>query len=181
MGLKDFFKREKKKEPDPLNELTLSNMEPGYLVDYDLKTWEVQARNTYDWGDGEMSREWQLKSVEGVVYLEKETDDDDEWSLNRKVPFLSLGSEVKDRILEKGDPPDTIVFEGITYYLEETAGGHFYKNSKGPGKEMLRWSYEDEDGRRYLGVEQWGEEAFDASTGEPVEEFQFSNILPRDA
>ena len=143
MGFKDFFKKEKKKEIDPLKELTLSHLESGFLVDYDLKTWEVQAKNYYDWGDGEISREWQLKSAEEVVYLEKESDDEDEWSLNRKVPFLRLGSEVKQSLLDKGDPPDTIVFEGNPYYLDETAGGHFYKDSQGPGKEMLRWSYED--------------------------------------
>ena len=43
---------------------------------------------------------------------------------------------------------------------------------------MLRWSYEDEEGEVYLGIEQWGEWDFDATVGKPVEEYQFTNILP---
>ncbi|MFC1824604.1 DUF4178 domain-containing protein [Thermodesulfobacteriota bacterium] len=178
MGLKDFFKKNKKSELDPLRELTLARLKVGYLVDYDLKSWEVTACNRYDWGDGDISREWQLKSAEEVVYLEKESDDDEEWSLNRKIAFGRLGSEIKARILEKGDPPDEVLFEGSTYYKEETAGGLFYKNGQDSGQEMLRWSYEDEEGEVYLGIEQWGEQDFDATIGKPVEEYQFTNILP---
>ena len=179
MGIFDIFKKDEPSGPDPIHDLTLANLQVGYLVDYDMKTWEVTAANTYDWGDGDMSWEWQLKSGDGLAYLEREMDDEDDWSLNRKIPFGRLGSGVKERIMADEDPPDEIVLDGVTYYLEETAGGHFMKNGRGPGQPMLRWSYEDDDGRRYLGIEQWGEEDFEASTGQPVEEYQFMNILPR--
>ncbi len=180
MGIGDFFKRDKKEEPDPLKDLTLAKLKVGYLVDYDLKTWEVVANNYYDWGGGDISHEWQLKSGDEVVYLERESGDNEEWSLNRKIAFGHLGSNVKEHILETGDPPEEIVFEGTTYYRDETGGGRFFKDCQGPGSELLRWSYEDDEGRSYLGLEQWGEEDFDATIGEPVEEYQFINILPRD-
>ncbi len=180
MGIKDLFKKDKKKEFDPLKDLSLAMLKVGYMVDYDMKTWEVEAYNYYDWGGGDISHEWQLKSGDEVVYLENESDDDEEWSLNRKIAFSSLGSEVKEHILEAGDPPEEIVFEGTTFYREESGGGHFYKDSAGPSKELLRWSYEDDEGQSYLGIEQWGEEDFDATLGEPVEEYQFVNILPRE-
>ena len=38
--------------------------------------------------------------------------------------------------------------------------------------------YEDESGEKYLAIEQWGETEFEASLGQPVEEYQFSDILP---
>lgn len=179
MGIRDFFKK-KEKEFDPLSDLSLARLKVGYLVDFDLKTWEVFACNYYDWGDGDISHEWQLKSGDEVVYLEMESDDEEEWSLNRKIPFSRLDSEVTKQILETGDPPEKIVFEGTTYYMEETAGGHFHKDGQGPGKELLQWSYEDDKGRSYLGIEQWGEQDFEATVGEPVEEYQFTNILPRE-
>lgn len=179
MGIKDLFRKDKKKEPDPLIDHSMADLRAGYLVDYDLKTWEVEAYNNYNWGGGDISYEWQLKSGDEIVYIEKESDDEDEWSLSRKIAFASLGSEVKEHIVEKGDPPDEIVYEGTTYHMEESGGGHFYKDGQGPGKELLRWSYEDDKGESYLGIEQWGEEDFEATLGEPVEEYQFTNILPR--
>jgi hypothetical protein len=180
MKIRDIFRKDKKKEPEPLSDLFLAQLKVGYLVDYDLKTWEVLACNYYDWGEGDISREWQLESADDMVYLEQESDDEEDWSLNRKIPIGRLGSGVKEHIMETGDPPDKILFEGTTYYLEEMAGGHFFKNGQEPGKEMLRWSYEDDGGRSYLGIEQWGEEDFDVTVGEPVEEYQFTNILPRE-
>ena len=177
MGISDWFKKSGSKGPDPIH-LKLSRMEEGYVVDYDMKSWQVTAHHQYDWGEGDVTQEWQLRSADDVVYLELESDDEDDWSLNRKIPFNNLGSGIKDHIKSKGDPPDTIVFEGVTYYMEETAGGHFLKDGRPPGRPLLRWSYEDDAGKRYLGIEQWEEDEFEASAGHPVQEYQFTNILP---
>jgi len=180
MGLKDFFTKKKKEEFDLTGDLSLVKLQVGYLVDYDLKSWEVVARNHYDWGEGDISYEWQLKSEDEVVYLEMESDDEEKWSLSRKIPFGRLDSQVKTHILETGDPPEKIVFDGLTYYMEETAGGHFFKDGQGSGTEMLQWCYQDDKTRSFLCIEQWGENAFEATTGKGVEEYQFTNILPRE-
>ena len=178
MGILDFLKKGTASESEPLGELTLDNMKPGDLVDYDLKTWEVKACHAYDWGDGDMSYEWQLISPDAVAYLQKESDDEDDWSLNRSIHFNRLGPDIKDTIVNSGDPPNEIVYEGDTYFLTETAGGHYLKDRKTPGKEMLSWSYEDDTGSKYLTIEQWGEDDFQASVGIAVESYQFTNILP---
>ena len=178
MGFKDLFKKNKP-QPDPLRELTLSNLKVGYFLDYDLMTWEVTAYNVYDFSEGDKAHEWQLKSSEETVYLELESDDEDYWSWNRSIPFGSLDSGLKEHIQQHGDPPDEIEFEGMTYYLKETAGGHFLKGGQGPGREFLRWSFADESGKKLLEIEQWGENDFEASAGEEVEEYQFTNTLPR--
>ena len=182
MGWKDLFglgKKDTKEEgPDPLHDLTLSNIRVGYMVDFDLRTWEVRARHHYDWGGRDITHEWQLRSHDEVIYLQKESDDEAEWSISRPVSPGRLGPNIRDHILEHGDPPDEITFEGTTYYLEETGGGHFYKDGKGPGKEFLSWGYEDDSGEKYLTIEQWGETEFEASVGEAVAEYQFTNILP---
>jgi len=181
MGIFDFFKKDKGQSSDSLDslgDLSLDKIKTGYMVDYDLKTWEVEACNHYEWGEGDVSYEWQLRSIDEAVFLEKESDDEDQWSLNRSIQFGRLGEAVKNQLLETGDAPAEIVFEGTTYYQEETAGGHFFKNGKGPGKEMLSWAYEDESGGKYLTIEQWGETDFQASVGIQVEPYQFTNILP---
>ncbi|MEE4358157.1 MAG: DUF4178 domain-containing protein [Desulfococcaceae bacterium] len=181
MGWKELFGfgGKKKTEEAPLKDLTLSDLKPGYFLDFDLNTWEVVAHHQYDWGGGEMTDEWQLKSHDDTIYLQRESDDETEWSISRPIPFGRLGDEVRDYIRQNDDPPDEILFEETKYYLEEFGGGHYYKNCQGNGQEFLSWDYEDESGDKFLCIEQWGEEEFEVSVGEPVEEYQFTNILPR--
>ena len=178
MGLKDWFSKKKKPEVDPLHELSLEHLKPGYFVDFDLKTWEVTGYNVYEWEESAENREWQLRASDDMVYLELEVDDDRYWSINRKIPFLKLGAEVKQHLQEEQDPPDEIVYNGVNYYLEEMAGGYFREGEEGVRREMLRWSYEDDSGSHFLTIEQWGEGDFEASQGEAVQEYQFTNILP---
>ncbi|MBT3880259.1 MAG: DUF4178 domain-containing protein [Candidatus Scalindua sp.] len=44
--------------------------------------------------------------------------------------------------------------------------------------EFLYWDYYDLSEEKTLTIEQWGEDKFDASVGNYVEEYQFTNILP---
>jgi hypothetical protein len=178
MGIFDFLKPRKSATKQPAMELSLSDMKVGCLVDYDLSTWEVTACNQYDWGDGDISLEWQLKSAETVAYLELEQDDDDDWSFNRKIDFSLIDAQVKTQILEAGDPPDEIRFQDETFYLQETAAGHFNTKKPSDPQPMLRWSYATESGQNYLGIEQWSEKEIDASVGIPAHSYQFSNLLP---
>jgi len=180
MGVKDWFKKKQKDDGiDPLTGLTLSHLKIGYYVDYDLKTWEVTAFNTYDWGSGDYTHEWQLTSSGDLLYLEKDMDDEEFWSISRKISFRDLGPGIAEHIKVHDDPPETLKYQGITYFLEEMAGGHFYQNGTGQGFPLLTWNYEDEDGSHFLTIEQWGDDDFAAALGEPVESYQFTNILPK--
>ena len=176
MGWKNLFG--KKDQEEILTDISLSQIKPGYFLDYDLKTWEVKAYNSYDWGAGDVSDEWHLVSADDAVFLERDVDDEETWIITRKIPFKKLGHSVRSHIKENDDPPDEITYENTTYYLEENAGGYFHPDGKSTSYELLSWTYEDESGEQLLGIEQWGEDDFSAWIGNPVEAYQFTNILP---
>ncbi len=178
MGITDFFKKKKNVSPDPVSGLTLASMKNGYFVDYDLKTWEVVSTGRYDWGSGDISYEWQLAAHDDTVYLEREADDEDYWTVSRKLPFQRLDPMVKKRLAASNDPPDTIVFEDKKYFLSETGGALYYKDNDSSGREMFKWDYADDTEKFWLTIEQWGENDYELSKGRSVEEYQFSNILP---
>ena len=179
MGWTNFFKKKKSIPAEPVTDIGLSSLLVGCLVDYDMQTWEVTAYNYYDWGSGDITYEWQLTGYDEIIYLEREPDDDEDfWSISRKIPLSSLGAGIKEHILKHEDPPEIITYQGTDFYLDETSGGHFYKTGKDPGKELLKWDYLDKSGKKLLSIEQWGENDFEASAGTKVEEYQFANILP---
>ena len=178
MGLLDFFKHKKVKVIDNIKELTIAGLYTGCFVDFDMKTWKITGYNYYDWGSDDLTYEWQLESANEIVYLEREPDDEDYLSITRKIAIKSLEPTIVDSFSAGEDPPNRIIYNQKTYTLEGTGGGHFHKDGKGFGKELIRWDYADETGLNLLSIEQWGENDFDASAGSRVEEYQFTNILP---
>lgn len=177
MGWKDWFQKED--EPvDPLADLVLAKLRVGYLVDYDLETWTVTAHNRYDFGEGYGAEEWELSAGDRRLYLEREEDDGVAWGLYRKVSVGALEGNVRRHIQDHDEAPDQVRHQGVTYFLDESGGGYMTPEGSRERQGFLYWDYEDEDGERYLTVEQWGEAEVEASLGEAVEEYQFSNILP---
>jgi hypothetical protein len=45
---------------------------------------------------------------------------------------------------------------------------------------MIYWDYADASGEKLLAIEQWGEDEFEAAVGRSVQEYEFTNILPRE-
>ena len=183
--LNRLFKQDDKEagadERDPLH-LKLSDLRPGDYVDYDLKTWKVEAVHRYDFGDGDVVNEWELVSGRERRYLEREEEDGESWSLSRKIPLAALDGAVREHILQHDDPPEKVTYKGTTYYLDSSAGGHFFPNvyaqTAEPQRELIHWDLIDEDDENFLAIEQWGEDEFEAAAGTYVEEYQFTNILP---
>lgn len=178
MRIRDFF-RDKKDEPlDPLKDLILSKLQPGFMVDYDMKTWQVTAHNKYDYGEGYTSEEWELTGAGEAWYLERYEDDKVEWSFCKKIPIGSIEDDIRKHIIETDDPPKKIEYQGESYYLDESGAAYFLKDGKEPRQEFIFWTFIDEKENKFISIEQWGEQEFEASAGLYVEEYQFINILP---
>ena len=175
------FKKKEEEGVDPLSGLTLRGLKKGYFLDFDMKTWEVTAHNRYDY-DGDWTDEWELTAADDVRYLELEVDDEETWTLYRKVSVREIEEDVRSAIMEDADPPDTVTFEGAEYEAESSDAGHFHANggesTAGQGKEFVNWTYVDESESKVLVIEQWGEDDFAASAGEFVQTYMFSSILP---
>ena len=175
----DFFKNKREAEPDELENLFLSKMKPGYLVDYDMKTYRVCSRNAYKWQEGGVTDEWELKQGSEVIFLEREEEDGEIlWSINIKTAIDALEGDIARHIIDNEDPPDKVVYEGNTYYLEEDDIGEYFKGNSKEGLKFVVWDFIDNKQEKQLSIEQWGETKFDMQVGFKVEEFQFSNILP---
>lgn len=173
-----FFKK-KKEEPsyDPSN-LRLTDLKKGYMVDYDLKSWQVTGEYEYDWGGGFISKEYKLDSGTESLYLHIEDDDELEISLSRKVGIRRFEEDVKACFRDQDEPPQTVTLDGKTYHREEESLGHFRDTSREGWSEMISWTYEDDDEEYFVNIERWGEEEFEASHGVYADEYEFSNILP---
>ena len=170
----DELKSESKQK---VHDLELAKLKTGFLVDYDLKTWEVTAVCRYDYSQGYATDEWELTSGREKRYLERAEDDEISWGFSQKIPIGAIDGDVRKQIIDQGDPPDQITHKGTTYYLDESGVGRMRRQGQAE-KEFAFWEFIDEADDKFLTIEQWDETDFEAAAGFYVEEYQFSNILP---
>ncbi|MCG8604026.1 DUF4178 domain-containing protein [bacterium] len=176
MAIRDLFKK-KEDDFDPLKDLELSKLQIGYYVDFDLKTWQVTDRYKVDYGEGYVSDEWELTAGREKWYLERLEDDEVEWSFSKKLPMGAIEGDIRQHIIDNEDPPNEIVCQGKTYYLDESGTGQIHKANEA-AKEFIYWDFIDDEDEHFVTIEQWDETEFEASEGYYVEEYQFTSILP---
>ena len=174
---------------ETLLELTLSTMKVGYLVDYDLNTWQVIGINDFDY-DGYPAREWELRYGDEVRFLERGEDDGRvEWTLTRRVDLSDVDEDMAGIILDDGEPPEVVSYEDRRYLAVESSSGvqrrvesagGVDEDPDDEGHEFVSWSYGGKDGR-VLFLVQRGERDFAAYEGAEVQEYQFTDILPAPA
>jgi len=177
MGLFDFFK---KKEPhyDSTN-IRVHDLDVGFIFEYDLSTWVVEAVYEYDWGDNYFTREFKVNNGSQVSYLSMEEDDELILAFMQKVKVRALEEDLLDELIDRQKAPKKIVYKGVTYFREKESPGFFHDIAKGDNWEEFRsWDFEDESGEHQICIEQWDEKEFEASVGRRVQEFEISNILP---
>lgn len=181
MGLFDNFFSKKKDEPQyDSTDIRVQDLDVGFVFEYDLSTWEVQAVYEYDWGDDYFTHEFKISNGEKTLFLSLEEDDEVILSLSKKIKVKALGDEVLQKLMSTQKPPEKITFEGSEYLLEEESPGYFNDLSKGSEawEEFIAWDYTDQSGDRLITIEQWGEKEFEASSGKFINVYEISSILP---
>ena len=165
-------------ESNSLVDYKLGAMKVGYLVDYNMKTWEVTGYNTYDYSGFE-TKEWVIETSDKVGYLERADGDGEiSWTLTESIAISQIDEEIIEHVIRHEDPPKTLTHNGRSYRLMESGAGLFHESAAGPGKSFISWTYCDSSGKNVLFVTQYGERDFKFVAGEYVQEYQFMNILP---
>ncbi|MEM8929944.1 MAG: DUF4178 domain-containing protein [Acidobacteriota bacterium] len=155
----------------------LADLAVGWMVDYDLRTWQVTDHEHYTFNDGATADEWELSSGHDRLYLERSDDDGEvEWSISRPLPIERLEG-VRDHILQHDDPPDAIEYGGRTFRMEWSVGGSVRPVAGGEERRLIEWELLDADEEHFLAIQQWGDTEFTASEGEVVQPFLFTHLL----
>ena len=177
MGLRKWFGGRQSEDEQAYEEYSLGTMKVGFLVDYDLKTWQVTGYGTYDY-DGYVTEEWELRAGEEVNFLERAVEDGRAfWTLTRAIGMDEIAGDIAGAIAADGDPPEVVQFAGERYEGSESGAGLYRKDGAVEGREFVNWSFAG-DRRKVLFISQWGERDFAAYAGSEVEEYQFTDILP---
>lgn len=180
MGLFDFLKKKEEQPGYDITNLSVLDLDQGFILDYDMKSWQVKEVGEYDWGDNNFSREYKLDSGDDVLYLSVENDGELELSMSRNIKMHKLGENIMDETIKNEKPPSKIEYIDKMYYLDEDCAGFYNDVTKGGDdwEELINWEYYDDEEENVISITQWGEREFDASVGKIIKEYEISNIIP---
>lgn len=179
MGLLDSFfggSDEDTSSDDSVQDPTLKDLREGYMLDYEMRTWEVTQHAKYDY-EGWPADEWTLETGDDLLFLEYEYDDGDVFLLSEpaEITDVTVDGEPFRAIVREGDPPSTITYQGTDYVLAEE--GPATRTVGDRTNSLHYWVYEADDG--FVALERYGSSDWSVYDGREVEPYEFDNILPR--
>ncbi|MFK7952286.1 MAG: DUF4178 domain-containing protein [Ekhidna sp.] len=173
------FKKKKEVEYDVTN-LSVRDLNTGFIFDYDMKSWAVEETYEYDWGNNNFSKEYKVNSGDDVAFLSVEDDGNINMSMVKSIKMRTIEEDIADEISKNQKPPKTIHYEKESYFLENDSAGYFRDTTKKTEdwEELITWEYYNETEEKVVCFTQWDEHNIDASAGLVIKEHQISDIIP---
>lgn len=177
-------KAEKEESVDPLDsqQMSIEKVQAGGLIklttvgenmdDYDVT---ISSRHVYREG----GYEWfELEGDNGsnTVWLSVEKDDELEVTLAvKKSKLRVLGVSTKDLEEMENNNEGEIEYEDETFYYESSGEADFFKDGDMNNPEAFYyWEFENENGSRFISVEEWEDGDVDVTISLPVKQSQIS-------
>lgn len=166
--------REQNVELNPIN-ITLKNLEKGFVLNYDLKSWEVVYQAQYDWSNGQSDRLFRLIPEEGgnmLLFVHHEMGIVNPWVESR----LEGGSQAAFSKLDPETAPDELRFEDQIYTKQSFLTGKMFSSDNNQSVNLKQWFYAGPT--KSLRIIQYEGGTVAVFTGKKSEEYEFTNILP---
>lgn len=175
----DFFKKKKQPAYDVTN-LSIRDLDVGFIFDYDLKSWIVKEVYEYDWGNNNFSKEYKVDSGDEVAFLSVEDDADLTLTLTKSIKVRQIDEDIVKILTDTQKAPDQLHFDKEVYFLSSESTGYFRDCGKKTEdwEELFSWEYYDADEEKIISITQWDERTFDCFGGIVLVPHQISNIIP---
>ena len=163
-----------KKEAQPQQPTGIVDVKVNDVVDYYMKSWEVQEEGEYDWGNNEFSKEFKLNSGDEILYLSILEDDELELTIFQKIKWSDIEGDLRSIVNQYNEPPKELIKGGVKYHLADHGMARYCSITKDTDwSNFSYWDYEDDSEDKLISIESWDGD-FEISAGEYVEPFEFS-------
>lgn len=179
MGLFDIFKKKEEPKYDP-NNITVKDLDYGFILEYDLKTWKVDSVFEYDWGGHYFTKEYLLNSGDDKIYLSVDDNDGMHLTVTKEIKIRKLDEDLIDIIVKTEKAPSKLYWEEEKYFFDEENTGYCrdHKNGTNDWDELISFEYYNEDETKIISISQWDDRNFESFAGIVIKEYEISNILP---
>ncbi len=156
--------------------LSVMDLEEGYLFDYDAKTWKVASARQLDWNDGGIEKQLKIVSdlEKAVLFVSIEAEP----SVYFTVPLNihRIDEHIEEQVLNGDRPPQTLTFKGEKFFREYSDAGLAFQREQ-PIK-IKKWVYMDATQTQIIRIEK-EERDVAAFAGRAIRPSAILDILPR--
>lgn len=164
------------------NELSIENVAENAVIHLmnigkDLQEFDVTIKSKHIYRQGDYTW-YELEGDNGTdtVWISMEEDDELELAITlKKLKFKDIGITRKKLDKIEQDDDGTITYLDELYYYEDCDDAVFYRHGKEDQAEKFSyWEFENEEGNKFLSVEQWNNGKYDVSYSEKIKLSQLS-------
>ncbi len=159
-------------------DLKISDLEIGYILEYELKNWEVTDIMTYTWDNGVSEKEYTIHDGKTTLYLNYDASQDKAslyWkeNLQNVWPLARQKMQRNERMLD-----DTFQFQGEDFHFASD-GSAMLRNSV-EKFEMVNWLFMSLDDQKMMSFNKYEDGSMEVYAGKVLPKFAINNILPRE-
>ncbi len=160
---------------DPLH-LRPENLSKNYLVDFELKTWQVTRVIQQDWEDNTSSRLLSLHSEgENRLLLIRHHKKETRYFVGESVDVRQLDR----RVDFQNSPRQVLSYHGKQFYGEDSREGvSFVMEEKRTPQRLHYWDYFDKSGEEGITIARLSDKEILAYHWHKADEMDFTEILP---
>ncbi len=139
---------------------TVKDIKKGFIVEYDLKSWEAIEEYEYDWGGNYKGKEWTLFDGKNELYLYYASFPSEEISVSTRTSFA---------------------YGGKQWSIVDESPGLMINTDTNEEQEIVSWTFDDSNETEFITIVRNGEKSCDAYKGKYIKNYEVSNILPRES
>lgn len=172
--LANLFGKKKQEEEIKINR-TVHDLQVGYILDYNLESWEVLASYTYKY-KGHVAKEYKIRSGSETQFLNVSDSNSLLLSVSKEANINNVHPSLRASILNE-QPLARIEWQGEVYTLKEAAKGQFTDDKLQDWAAFSSWEYVNAENSKFIYVSRWEDGSVECFVGNYVKEHQVSNIL----
>lgn len=169
-----------KKSPEgegPKIDYEINDLEKGFLLDYNLETWEIKDVATYYWSSGSKELEYTLALGKRKSYLNF-SPSNEQLSIYTKVNMQDVWSSARQAMLDNENPTHKSFAYNGKQFRFEGAGEATVENSH-ETYGVSNWLFMSDDQQEMISFNKYEDQSTDAHAGKKIASYEIDNILPR--
>ncbi len=171
------IRKAKKGSEDTQVDFGISDLQKGYILDYDFRSWEVEDVVVYTWDNGVKDYEYNIYDGKEKQYLNYETIGE-HVSIYWEGNMNEIWADARKKIRKNEDITENeFEYKGNTYYFSGE-GSAKVKSSK-ETYHMQNWLFQNDTDETLISFNKYEDNSMEAYIGKRIKNNEISNILPR--